>query len=468
MNQIFNDSQGSMRIPCATLMTILFNVVGLFAQTPPPAPSPSASPSASPPPLAPVLLETVLLRPSPWTATPPDLQADLKNLGFRWLSAEQDAARSVRPNTSFAGLPVNETILRFAGGKLSSATMLYYDRAESKEINRALFEKFLADVSQKLTALTGQQPVERGRDATSAVKAEGRIWQTPASKYLLEWSFTKESLGQSIPFRAEFVRLTVQPKVSEIQPIGAAVTGGSRSAVKQFVGADHIVKDPAGDVKLQGVPMVDQGDKGYCVVASVERVMRYYGAQVDQQELAQIANSDAAKGTSVEAMIESLRKLTSRLGVKVRSSYEMKSSDFFRMIDEYNHAAKRAKAPEVQVGGGPSISMEKVFAQMKPDVFKEMRMKKTADFGRFQREIQRSIDDGIPLLWSVQIGFVPEKGIPAGAFGGHMRLIIGYDLKTNEILYSDSWGRGHEEKRMPFDDAWTITDGLATIQPISS
>jgi hypothetical protein len=43
--------------------------------------------------------------------------------------------------------------------------------------------------------------------------------------------------------------------------------------------------------------MVDQGDKGYCVVASVERVMRYYGAAVDQHELAQVANSDAAIGT---------------------------------------------------------------------------------------------------------------------------------------------------------------------------
>jgi hypothetical protein len=40
--------------------------------------------------------------------------------------------------------------------------------------------------------------------------------------------------------------------------------------------------------------MVDQGEKGYCVVASVERVLRYYGGTVDQHELAQIANSDAA------------------------------------------------------------------------------------------------------------------------------------------------------------------------------
>ena len=34
------------------------------------------------------------------------------------------------------------------------------------------------------------------------------------------------------------------------------------------------------------------------MVASVERIMRYYGATVDQHELAQIANTDASLGTS--------------------------------------------------------------------------------------------------------------------------------------------------------------------------
>ena len=48
-----------------------------------------------------------------------------------------------------------------------------------------------------------------------------------------------------------------------------------------------------------------------------------------------------------------------------------------------------------------------------------------------------------------------------------MRIIIGYNKTTDEVLYSDSWGNGHEEKRMQLDDAWTITDGLSSLQPIS-
>jgi hypothetical protein len=214
------------------------------------------------------------------------------------------------------------------------------------------------------------------------------------------------------------------------------------------------------------VPMVDQGQKGYCVVASVERVMRYYGAEVDQHELAQIANSDSAEGTSVSAMLASLKKLTSRLGVKTRNLYDWDIDDFLKMVDDYNRAAKRAKVSEI-VLGNRLIDVDAVFAQMKPEIYKDVRIKKAADLAKFQREIQRSIAEGIPLLWSVRLGLVKEKEIPQ-AFGGHMRLITGYNATTGEILYSDSWGMGHEEKRMAAADAWTITTGLNSLQPLGS
>ncbi len=211
--------------------------------------------------------------------------------------------------------------------------------------------------------------------------------------------------------------------------------------------------------------MVDQGEKGYCVVASVERIMRYYGAPVDQHELAQIANTDAALGTSTGAMLSSLRRLTGRLGIKVRSLHQWNARDFLKLVDDYNRATKRGKlAPELPLPY--ATNADAFFSQVKPDIYKEVRMKSAADFGRFQRDIQRSIDQGIPLLWSVRLGIVRESNTPQ-RIGGHMRIIVGYNQTTNEVLYSDSWGQGHEEKRMAMDDAWTITDGLSSLQPLS-
>jgi len=44
--------------------------------------------------------------------------------------------------------------------------------------------------------------------------------------------------------------------------------------------------------------------------------------------------------------------------------------------------------------------------------------------------------------------------------GAHMRLIIGYNENDGEILYTDSWGAGHELKRMDAEDALSITSGM--------
>jgi hypothetical protein len=87
-------------------------------------------------------------------------------------------------------------------------------------------------------------------------------------------------------------------------------------------------------------------------------------------------------------------------------------------------------------------------------------------FTKFKADIHERISKGIPLLWGVVLGIYPEPGIPQTA-GGHMRLIIGFNDKKNEILYSDSWGAGHELKRMPVDWAWTVTRSLIYMKPLT-
>ncbi|MFA5204296.1 MAG: hypothetical protein WC708_07815 [Lentisphaeria bacterium] len=74
------------------------------------------------------------------------------------------------------------------------------------------------------------------------------------------------------------------------------------------------------------------------------------------------------------------------------------------------------------------------------------------------------LDRGIPLVWSVYLGLVQEDNL-AQVSGGHMRIIIGYNSTTHEIFYTDSWGAGHELKKMSDADAWTITLGLYSLDP---
>ena len=63
----------------------------------------------------------------------------------------------------------------------------------------------------------------------------------------------------------------------------------------------------------------------------------------------------------------------------------------------------------------------------------------------------------------------PEKGLPQ-SFGGHMRLIIGYnfsspDAAEHQIYYTDSWGEGHEKKSMRADEGYCMTMALYTMVP---
>jgi len=57
------------------------------------------------------------------------------------------------------------------------------------------------------------------------------------------------------------------------------------------------------------------------------------------------------------------------------------------------------------------------------------------------------------------------KRPPESMSGGHMRIILGYDPKARLIYYSDSWGPGHEMKKMSLEEAWAVTMGLFIVEP---
>jgi hypothetical protein len=397
-----------------------------------------------------------------WQMNRAQFSQQAQPFGFRWVSTAQEAAQTTARVTLFQ-IPTYQTIARFDGDKLKEMTVLFYNRGDAGEITKEQFEALLKKAAESLTAFTKIQGVARGKDASSAVHADGVEWKTADVDYLLEYSFTKENKAQHLPYRAEFVRLVAHPLEKQQNFVAAAIAAREKT---KFTGTAHVKKEASGDVFLDGVPMVDQGQKGYCVVASTERVIRYYGGKADEHELAEIANSSASGGTSVEAMIDSLKKLSQRLRVKVRTVENFDIPQIQKLFAEYNRAAKHDKKPELPPLGH-MIDVQAMYTGMDTDVLKEARTKNPADMNRFQRQVAAHIDTGIPLLWSVMLGKVPEKGIPQNA-GGHMRLIIGYNAKTNEILFSDSWGIGHELKRMSAADAWTMTTGVFSIEPLGS
>jgi hypothetical protein len=147
----------------------------------------------------------------------------------------------------------------------------------------------------------------------------------------------------------------------------------------------------------------------------------------------------------------------------------MTYSDFVREINDYNRVARngpKTLGPTlIEVPNG-TVNYGSICRQMKGELLLEAKTRlNPAYMTMFERNVKTHIERGLPLLWSVQLGLLPEEKLNPQAQGGHMRLIVGLNSKTHEIYYSDTWGLGHELKKMPLGNAWTITDGLYTLEP---
>ena len=418
-----------------------------------------------------VMLDALIAGDKPWEVTAEQFETTFKASRPQWLSAQKDQARLFGNYGLWSSaIPVKEAVVEFQTGKLSRVNLSIFNRGDSDSgsgfASRAEFEKQLEAWKAAITAKVGAQPVDLGRQNASAVKATGFSWSKAPSIYLLEYSAQKDAKATGVAFRPEFVRLRVAPLPKQL---GLGSAAASAPSVGQRVSKTallaNITKDPGGDVFIKNVPMVDQGPKGYCAVATAERVFRYYGMPVDQNEMAQVANTGAGGGTNPDTMLKALTALQGRLHVHVRAISKWEYAEFTRMITDYNREAKRNKKKEINLAGMHTIDIGAIYGSMDPVSLKESKtVKKKGDFEKFKREVAEKIDKGIPVMWGVELGLYPEAEIPQ-AHGGHMRLIIGYNNKTSELIYSDSWGAQHAMKRMPMDNAFPMTTGLYFMEP---
>ncbi len=199
--------------------------------------------------------------------------------------------------------------------------------------------------------------------------------------------------------RGEFLEVTISqgPDPREKKP---APTSLQSSALKppspqqdlSRLALANVKTESNGDILILNMPMVDQGQKGYCVVATIERVMRYYQQNIDEHQLAKVCGTEAGGGTYLTTALSALR----------------------------------------QIAPGRKLAVQEITGVATP--------------GRLQSFISK----GIPIFWCI-----PQ----------HLRLIIGINPKTREIIYTDSWGVGHEKDRMAFQAAINMTQGFFVVKP---
>lgn len=427
--------------------------------------------------------------------------------GFEFTSDQRNGADSrLDGAVTYFGIPVFETKVDFAeAGGIGRVELILFAPAGTetfqefedekgkrfrrrvrlnKTIDREDFRKILSTVRKRLNASRPKSP-QPTRQATGDTKTFHltQTWpKTPLpTQTTLTWNFSQDGKNEAT-FLPGFVRVVVNgpSRLTSVdgakkQPKGAVAKGARKIS-------DNVLRDPRGDVFIDNVPMVDQGQKGYCAVATAERVLRYYGVEIDEHEVAQAAGTSPEGGTSTRAMKDSIEGIGKRyrLGTVICFGDFDKSNQerIIGLVDEvkaYNKAAKKLKklpiTEDVYIrrdGDTTFYNPAAVDAAMDAEVQKDMKVNgmQKAKYTRFLKDVREQVAKGIPLFWGVRLGVYPEPGL-LQVGGWHMRLIVGYNDRKKEILYSDSWGAGHELKRMPADWAWTISNCLMYMKPLT-
>ncbi len=383
-------------------------------------------------------IDSLIKAPGNWKMTVDEFEKSFTTNGnkqYVWLTEDRTRAKlsrrlygNVEMNlTAFDGqVPVQEVIVDFADGQLNLVSASIYNRADSGAITTEQFSERFKTAGKVMGEILAARPQQRKADAKNGLLTEGYSWYAQETGVAL-LEYNEGALGAG---DREFLRLRMAKPNAKGSLAASLLHARGGAAAKLGDLPKNIKKEGNGDVLISNMPMVDQGDKGYCVVATVQRVFEYYGIGADMHQIAQISDADPQRGTSTLTMAKELDKIDYRFKTRL-----------------------------------DIIGMGQPLTEVKEEKG-EYYVGKPVDERKFLKAINSYVDKGLPLLWSLELGRYPEiPQLSPQTAGGHMRMIIGYNEKTQEIIFTDSWGAKHEAKRMKMSDAYKASHGLFVLIP---
>ncbi|MBC2601978.1 SHD1 domain-containing protein [Puniceicoccus vermicola] len=195
---------------------------------------------------------------------------------------------------------------------------------------------------------------------------------------------------------------------------------------------EHVVRYPNGDVLIQGIPMVDQGPKGYCVPATFERYLRFLSIPADMYVLAMAGQTGIGGGTDIRKIVENAQSYVSYSG---------------RDLEEERMEANIKDVSDFIEEGVPIM-----WTLLSGRDFNEIANKRTRE-----REKQKDWE-----AWKERCekeNEVVRATIPRDREAAHMCMIVGYNEGTGELAISDSWGKFFELRWITVGQAEQVSLG---------
>ena len=338
-----------------------------------------------------------------------------------------------------------EAIFSFKDDKLKKISYSFYNKGDAKKIK--VLKTIVAETNDFVKLLSAKLDVLfKKKNTTIRLKKKVNFYAfVDKILYNVEVAYTKKSV--------EYLNFTIEDRRAVV---GTSFDSVDKKALLKAKDLPAKVKhDDNGDVWIDSVPMVDQGQKGYCASATTARILQYYGRDMDQHQVAQISGGNK-NGTKPDDLKDAVRRIRSKLKLTMDIIYDMdkQGKSVLREVGKY---AKK---------NGIKMYYNKVYyAQMSnKDIYKDASIA-TRYYKNYKEDIIEAIDEGIPLAWALMLGLYPEDGKTPQTGGGHMRTIIGYNKEKDSIIFTDTWGAGHEKKYMKFDDSFAASWVVWKISP---
>jgi hypothetical protein len=193
----------------------------------------------------------------------------------------------------------------------------------------------------------------------------------------------------------------------------------------------NIITRPNGDVIIDNIPMVNQGPKGYCVPATFERYLRYMQIPADMYILAMAGQTEIGGGTSLSAIIASIEGY---IASQSRTMKQLNEPIKIRTIQKY-------------IDKGLPL----IWTMFSSNAYNQYANQRTQ-----QRE---SVTDW--QTWSKDIQTSARATeLAKDIMSAHACMIIGYNKATREIAVSDSWGPAYNERWISAAQAEQVSQGF--------
>lgn len=344
-----------------------------------------------------------------------------KRLGVRF---EETKVGDDTIHTSYAkgkvlGAKIEQIRIKEDDAKVSRVDMVFFNKGDSvtgskwtPKMQREMKEQWSA-LKSALDSFAGAS--QKGAWGVGRMKNPAQIWHFENMVFSLEFK------------QREFIILHITPK-------GAAESSGTTkiTASSDFDGKANVKKSENGDVYIDNIPMVNQGAKGYCVPATMERCFKYYNIpDVDMHKIASVCSTNVGGGTTMASVMNDFKKVCNTYKLRMGTVGSFSINSISQYIDK----------------GIPVCWTMFSTDEYTKRMIENTDHRKNEDFDAYCKRIKE------------------QKKIPKKFEGAHVCMVIGYNKKTKELAVSNPWGERFQISWVRFDDAKIVSRMAFVINP---